>query len=110
MTLTIRRWAAPASLALAVLAGPALAAHTATPCPTIAPSGIVAPATVPLQATRDLYSARARRMVAAYLRLRMLELREDDLARVRQVIQGKLGVDALFSPPPGQASNGTAGR
>jgi hypothetical protein len=49
-------------------------------------------------------------MVAAYLRLRMLELREDDLARVRQVIQGKLGVDALFSPPPGQASNGTAGR
>jgi len=53
---------------------------------------------------RDLYSVRAQRQIRAYLRLRMLELREEDLDRVRTVIECRLGVDTLFSPPPGQAS------
>jgi hypothetical protein len=43
-------------------------------------------------------------MVQAYLRLRMLELREAELGRVRAVVEGRLGIDALFSPQPGQAS------
>ena len=33
----------------------------------------------------------------AYLRLRLLELRERDLDRVRAVVERKLGVDALLS-------------
>jgi hypothetical protein len=38
------------------------------------------------------------------MRLRMLELREAELDRVRAVIEGKLGVDSLFLLPPIQAS------
>jgi hypothetical protein len=49
-------------------------------------------------------------MVRAYLRLQMLELRKADLDRVRAVIEGKLGVDALFSPAPTQAGNRGTGR
>jgi hypothetical protein len=48
--------------------------------------------------------------VRAYLRLQMLELRKADLNRVRAVIEGKLGVDALFSPSPDQAGNRANGR
>jgi len=61
-------------------------------------------------AVRDLYSIRARRLVRTILQLRMLELREAELDRVRSVIAGKLGVDALFSPPPGQAGSRRDGR
>ena len=43
-------------------------------------------------------------MVRSYMRLRMLELREAELDRVRAVIEGKLGVDSLFLLPPIQAS------
>ena len=62
---------------------------------------------MPSQRATDLYSARARRLVRGYLRLRMLELREGELARVRAVIEGKLGVDALLLPPPAQPSAAT---
>jgi hypothetical protein len=34
----------------------------------------------------------------AYLRLRMLELREDELDRVREVIEHRLSIDALIGP------------
>jgi len=34
----------------------------------------------------------------AYLRLRMLELREADLDRVRAVIEHRLSIDALITP------------
>jgi hypothetical protein len=46
----------------------------------------------------------ARRMLQAYLRLRLLEMRESDLDRARAVIEGRLGVDDLFATP-GQASD-----
>ena len=74
---------------------------TASPRATPTPAPIVA---------RDLYSQHARRMLQAYLRLRLLELREAELDRVRAVVEGRLGVDALFSPEPGQASERGAAR
>ena len=45
----------------------------------------------------SLYSPRARRLMRAYLRLRLLELRERDLDRVRTVVERRLGVDALLT-------------
>ncbi len=45
---------------------------------------------------RSLYSRQALREMRAYLRLRMLELREADLDRVREVIEHRLSVDALI--------------
>jgi hypothetical protein len=95
-------------LMLAALARPVLATPTASPGPTPAAAAIVARAAGP--GTRDLYSMRARRMVQAYLRLRLLELRETDLERARAVIEGRLRVDDLFSPTPGQASDRGATR
>jgi hypothetical protein len=94
--MTNRLQSAAGVLALAML--PA-AATRATP----APVPIVAKEVLPRERARDLYSMRARRMMANYLRLRLLELREAELDRVRAVIEGKLGVDALFSPSPNQA-------
>jgi hypothetical protein len=94
---------AAATLALALLPGLVRAQPSAAPRATTVPKAIVAPALPAPGAARDLYSSRARRLVRAYLRLQMLEMREAELDRVRAVIQGKLGVDALFSPPPTQA-------
>ena len=47
---------------------------------------------------RSLYSRQALREMRAYLRLRMLELREADLDRVRAVIGRRLSVDDLLEP------------
>ncbi len=47
---------------------------------------------------RSLYSRQALREMRAYLRLRMLELREADLDRVRLVIEHRLSVDDLIAP------------
>ncbi len=47
---------------------------------------------------RSLYSRQALREMRAYLRLRMLELREADLDRVRAVIERRLSVDDLLEP------------
>jgi hypothetical protein len=43
----------------------------------------------------QLYSLRARRRFAAYLRLRLLELREAGLERAAAVIERKLPIDVL---------------
>ena len=107
----MNRWRGIAvGLGLALLSGPASAQPSAAPRATAAASAIVAPAPLALGQARELYSARARRLVRAYLRLQLLELRKRDLDRVRAVIEGKLGVDALFSPPPTQAGSWGAGR
>jgi len=100
--MTKRSLGAALGLGLALLSGPAPAAPNAPPRATTVPRAIVA--------SGDLYSARARRLVRAYLQLRLLELRNAELDRVRAVIEGKLGVDALFSPPPRQASDRAPGR
>ncbi len=44
----------------------------------------------------DLYSARARRRFASYLRLRLLELREAGLERAAQAVERRLSVDDLL--------------
>jgi len=45
-----------------------------------------------------LYSARAKRRIATYLRLKFLEMRKADLDRAALVVQHRLGVDSLFLP------------
>ncbi|HEY5349830.1 MAG TPA: hypothetical protein VIJ64_08855 [Candidatus Lustribacter sp.] len=90
---------AAVALGLALLWGPASAQPSATQGPTPAPAAFVAPSSLLPGRARDLYSAHARRLVRAYLRLQLLELRKADLDRVRAVIEGKLGMDALFAPP-----------
>ncbi len=50
----------------------------------------------------ELYSLRARRRFAAYLRMRLLEMREAGLERAADAVERRLSPDALFaSPPPG---------
>jgi hypothetical protein len=53
-------------------------------------------------AAAALYSRRSRRLVQSYLRLKLLEMRERDLDRARQVVERKLGIRALLgeTPPP----------
>ena len=43
----------------------------------------------------DAYALRARRRFAAYLRLRLLEMREAGLERAADVVERRLPVDAL---------------
>ena len=47
-------------------------------------------------ASDEVLSMRAKRRLAAYLRLRLLELREEGLARARDVILGRLRLDELL--------------
>jgi len=44
----------------------------------------------------ELYSLRARRRFASYLRLRLLEMRKSNLERAAAVIERRLPLDALF--------------
>jgi hypothetical protein len=104
------RLRAAAALALALLPELVRAQPSAAPRATTVPKAIVAPAFPALGETRTLYSPQARRLVRAYLRLQMLELRKTELDRVRAVIEGKLGVDTLFSPSPAQAGSRVIGR
>ncbi len=68
-------------------------ARAATPAPAPAPPGASpSPAVRP----EELYSLRARRRFAAYLRLRMLELRAEGLSRAADVIERRLPVDDLI--------------
>jgi hypothetical protein len=48
----------------------------------------------------DLFAPRVRRSLAVYLRLRMLELREEDLDRARLAIERRLSIDDLLAGPP----------
>ncbi len=92
----------PAFVALAALT---LSAPVPGPADSPRPSPAVAaparraerpPAT--LIEARDLYSARARGRFAAYLRMRLLELREEGLERAAEVIRRRLPVDTLLEP------------
>ena len=58
---------------------PAVPIRKATPAPTVA----------------ELYSLRARRRMATYLRLRLLEWREQGLERAADVVERRLSVDVL---------------
>jgi hypothetical protein len=67
------------------------APHTASPRPLRQRSHAPSP--------EDLYSLRARRRFAAYLRLRLLEWREEGLERAAEVVEHRLSVDALVPGP-----------
>jgi hypothetical protein len=108
--MTFRSRGAAVGLGLALFSGPAWAAPSATPRATTVHKAIVAPPALGLGSARELYSPQARRLVRTYLRLQLLELRKAELERVRAVIEGKLGVDSLFSPSPSQAGDQAAGR
>jgi hypothetical protein len=47
----------------------------------------------------DLYSARAKRRMASYLRMRLLELREQGLRRAIEVIEGRMRIGDLLRAP-----------
>jgi hypothetical protein len=81
---------------LPITTGRQAVAATVSPRPTPSARPNVAAPAIP-DPTR-LYSAHARRLIQSYLRLRILELREADLDRVRAVIEGKLRVDDLLGP------------
>ena len=51
-----------------------------------------------LVARSDAYGAHARRRIAGYLRLRLLELREAGLERAAAVVERRLPVDVLVPP------------
>jgi hypothetical protein len=55
----------------------------------------------------DLYSPRVRRSTVMYLRLRLLELREEGLERARAVIERRLSVDELLGNPARPAQKAT---
>jgi len=52
------------------------------------------PSAAPVRA-EELYSLRARRRFAAYLRLRLLEMREAGLERAAEAVERRLPADAL---------------
>jgi hypothetical protein len=49
----------------------------------------------PAERSSELYSLRARRRFAAYLRMRLLEMREAGLERAADAVERRLPVDAL---------------
>jgi hypothetical protein len=77
---------------------------SALPAPTCAdPAGKPSPAPIRARsatARLDLFAPRVRRSTIAYLRLRLLELREEDLDRARAAIERRLGIDELLAAPP----------
>ena len=86
------------TLAAVTLSTPSPPAGAATepPHPHAAPSSAQAPRLT--LDPNELYSARARRRIASYLRLRLLELREESLERAAEVIRRRLPVDTLLPP------------
>jgi hypothetical protein len=52
-----------------------------------------------MYAANDLYAIRARRRMANYLRLRLMELHEARLERIEKVIRGELSIDDLLREP-----------
>jgi hypothetical protein len=81
-----------------------LAAVTLSPTPPAGPPSPAPPrAAIARQELRriagppasDLYSLRARRRIAVYLRLRLLEMREAGLERAAAAVERRLPADAL---------------
>ncbi len=53
----------------------------------------------PRYSASELYSLRARRRFASYLRLRLLELREEGLDRAADAVERRIPIDDLFKHP-----------
>jgi hypothetical protein len=96
MFLTIRPQL-PATFALLTLLASAEPAYAATHRGPHSPHR--APHRLSIAQRLDLYSPRVRRATITYLRLRLLELREEDLDRARLAIERRLSIDDLLTPP-----------
>ena len=57
----------------------------------------------PAVSPNELYSLRARRRFASYLRLRLLELREANLERAADAVEGRLSLQDLLGSEPSVA-------
>jgi hypothetical protein len=79
------------TIALATLASLTLLRPAPTPTPRPVPRAVL-PA-------GDLYAARAKRRMAAYLRMRLLELRKEGLHKAVQVVEGRLPIEELLRSP-----------
>jgi hypothetical protein len=90
VTLAALTLSAPSPLPSSLALRPMGVKRTASPAP--------APPTATSAAVRpeELYSLRARRRFAAYLRMRLLELRSEGLNRAADVIERRLPVDDLI--------------
>ena len=80
-----------------------LAISAAPPAPAPSGRGISSPKHATLVAARvehaaqsDAFALRARRRFAAYLRLRLLEMREAGLERAAAVVERRLPIDTLM--------------
>lgn len=91
---------------LTVSATSASASSGAAPPRPALPAGAHSPAPLhPRDSVRkyrsdELYSLRERRRIAAYLRMRLLELRETGLDRAADAVERRLPADVLLGPPP----------
>jgi len=92
--LTARTFVTLASLTVSLTPGIA-AAGPAPPSPIAARADHGAGRTL---RSDELYSAHARRRFAAYLRLRLLEMREAGLLRAAEVVEHRLPADTLVGP------------
>ncbi len=76
----------------------ALTLSPASPSPEAHPRRAPAAHARPAPRVADLYSLRARRRIANYLRMRLLELREERLDRAADAIERRLPPDVLLRP------------
>lgn len=85
-----------AAFALIVALTPA---HASAPPPARQAARHSAKGPRPAIAPGDLYSSRAKRRIASYLRMRLLELRLRSLERAASVVEHRLTVDDLLNGP-----------
>jgi hypothetical protein len=74
----------------------AIATSSGTPAPSAPPHPSAGQAAVAPIDPNDLYSPQARRRMAHYLRLRLMELNAARLERVAKVVRGELSLDELL--------------
>jgi hypothetical protein len=88
--------AAFATLVLATLWGSPQT--PAGPAPSPRPAAHARPKAEPPLAlpVGDIYSARAKRRISSYLRMRVLELRKERLTRALEALEGRIGIDELI--------------
>jgi hypothetical protein len=90
--------AAFATLVLATLSGCPSPSQAPHPRPTASPAPLRQRGAQPSfdLPVGDVYSARAKRRIASYLRMRLLELRKERLSRALEALEGRLGIDELI--------------
>jgi hypothetical protein len=96
--MTLAAFAALAALTLSPAVTPSSAGHVAREKhkPRAAP---VAAGSLQSPRIADLYSARAKRRMANYLRMRLLEMRRAGLDRAAAVVTHRLELEALLTKP-----------